>query len=60
MSILTLHDVQQARETIKDIVKKTDLLESVKLSKRLGQTYTINVRTYKKQVHSKLGELVTR
>ncbi|MBO5131320.1 MAG: threonine ammonia-lyase [Romboutsia sp.] len=36
MSILTLQDVQQARETIKDIVKKTDLLESVKLSQKTG------------------------
>lgn len=36
MSILTLQDVQEARETIKDIVKKTDLLESVKLSQKTG------------------------
>ena len=36
MNILTLQDVQQARETIKDIVKKTDLLESVKLSQKTG------------------------
>jgi threonine dehydratase len=36
MTKLTLQDVQQARETIKDIVKKTDLLESVKLSQKTG------------------------
>ncbi|MGL4796942.1 MAG: threonine ammonia-lyase [Paraclostridium sp.] len=36
MTRLTLQDVQQARETIKDIVKKTDLLESVKLSQKTG------------------------
>ena len=32
----TLKDVQEARETIKDIVKTTDLLESVKLSEKTG------------------------
>ena len=32
MEILTLKDIQKARETIKDIINKTDLLESVKLS----------------------------
>lgn len=36
MTRLTLQDVQEARETIKDIVKKTDLLESVKLSQKTG------------------------
>ncbi|MGL5716694.1 MAG: threonine ammonia-lyase [Paraclostridium sp.] len=36
MTRITLQDVQQARETIKDIVKKTDLLESVKLSQKTG------------------------
>ncbi|MCC0630020.1 MULTISPECIES: threonine ammonia-lyase [unclassified Clostridioides] len=33
---VTLTDVKKARETIKDIVKKTDLLESVKLSEKTG------------------------
>ncbi|MCC0635506.1 MULTISPECIES: threonine ammonia-lyase [unclassified Clostridioides] len=33
---VTLTDVKEARETIKDIVKKTDLLESVKLSEKTG------------------------
>ncbi|MGL5330480.1 MAG: threonine ammonia-lyase [Peptostreptococcaceae bacterium] len=32
MEKVTLKDIQQAEETIKDIVKKTDILESVKLS----------------------------
>lgn len=36
MSTVTLQDIQKARETIKDIVKKTDILESVKLSKMTG------------------------
>lgn len=36
MTKLTLQDVQNARETIKDIVKTTDLLESVKLSEKTG------------------------
>lgn len=36
MNKVTLEDVKQARETIKDIVKKTDLLESVKLSEKTG------------------------
>ncbi len=36
MNQVTLQDIQKARETIKDIVKKTDLLESVKLSKMSG------------------------
>ncbi|MCH1959280.1 MULTISPECIES: threonine ammonia-lyase [Romboutsia] len=36
MTKVTLQDVQQARETIKDIVKKTDLLESAKLSAKTG------------------------
>ncbi len=33
---VTLEDVKQARETIKDIVKKTDVLESTKLSEKTG------------------------
>ncbi|MDR0880675.1 MAG: threonine ammonia-lyase [Clostridioides sp.] len=36
MEKVTLQDVQTARETIKDIVKKTDLLESTKLSEKTG------------------------
>ncbi|MEG0856723.1 MAG: threonine ammonia-lyase [Terrisporobacter sp.] len=32
MTNLTLKDIQQAKKTIKDIAKKTDILESVKLS----------------------------
>lgn len=36
MTKVTLQDVQQARETIKDIVKKTDILESAKLSAKTG------------------------
>lgn len=32
MSKITLKDIENARETIKDIVKKTDLIESIKLS----------------------------
>ncbi|MEG0181129.1 MAG: threonine ammonia-lyase [Paraclostridium sp.] len=36
MTRVTLQDVQNARETIKDIVKTTDLLESVKLSEKTG------------------------
>ena len=32
MEKITLKDVQEAKKTIKDIVKKTDILESVKLS----------------------------
>jgi threonine dehydratase len=36
MTRITLQDVQDARETIKDIVKTTDLLESVKLSQKTG------------------------
>lgn len=36
MNKVTLEDVKSARETIKDIVKKTDLLESVKLSEKTG------------------------
>ena len=60
MTRVTLKDVQEARETIKDIVKTTDLLESVKLSEKTGQTYTINVRTYKRLDLSKLEGLVTK
>lgn len=33
---VTLQDVQKAQDTIKDIVKKTDILESVKLSQITG------------------------
>ena len=33
MNKLTLEDIKKAQETIKDIIKKTDILESVKLSK---------------------------
>lgn len=36
MEKLTLQDVLEARETIKDIVKKTDILESAKLSQQTG------------------------
>ncbi|MGL6107593.1 threonine ammonia-lyase [Romboutsia sp.] len=36
MTKVTLQDIQEARETIKDIVKKTDILESVKLSDMTG------------------------
>ena len=36
MSAVTLQDIEKARETIKDIVKKTDILESVKLSEITG------------------------
>ncbi|MCR8746526.1 threonine ammonia-lyase [Romboutsia lituseburensis] len=36
MTKVTLQDIKDARETIKDIVKKTDVLESVKLSAMTG------------------------
>lgn len=36
MTKLSLHDIQKAQETIKDIVKKTDILESTKLSSITG------------------------
>jgi threonine dehydratase len=36
MEFVTLKDIENARETIKDIVKKTDILESVKLSEMTG------------------------
>ena len=36
MAKVTLQDIKNARETIKDIVKKTDILESVKLSSMTG------------------------
>lgn len=36
MEYVTLQDIREARETIKDIVKKTDILESVKLSTMTG------------------------
>ena len=36
MTKVTLQDIQQAKETIKDIVKKTDILESAKLSQMTG------------------------
>lgn len=36
MKKITLQDIQNAKETIKDIVKKTDILESVRLSDLTG------------------------
>ena len=36
MTKVTLEDVKKAKETIKDIVKKTDILESTKLSSMTG------------------------
>ena len=36
MAKVTLQDIKNAKETIKDIVKKTDILESVKLSSMTG------------------------
>lgn len=36
MTKLSLQDIQKAQETIKDIVKKTDILESTKLSSMTG------------------------
>ena len=36
MAKVTLQDIKNARETIKDIVKKTDILESAKLSAMTG------------------------
>lgn len=36
MTKLSLHHIQKAQETIKDIVKKTDILESAKLSSITG------------------------
>ena len=36
MKTVTLEDIKKAQETIKDIVKKTDVLESVKLSSMTG------------------------
>ncbi|WP_419749124.1 threonine ammonia-lyase [Terrisporobacter petrolearius] len=36
MTKITLQDIQKAQETIKDIVKKTDILESTKLSTMTG------------------------
>lgn len=50
MMNVTLTDVKEARETIKNIVKRTDLLESVKLSEKQEQMCSINVRIFKKQV----------
>ncbi|WP_297135697.1 threonine ammonia-lyase [Terrisporobacter sp.] len=36
MKTVTIQDIQKAKDTIKDIVKKTDILESVKLSTMTG------------------------
>ena len=36
MTKVTLEDVKKAQDTIKDIVKKTDVLESTKLSSMTG------------------------
>ena len=36
MTKVTLEDVKKAQDTIKDIVKKTDILESTKLSSMTG------------------------
>ena len=36
MKTVTLEDIKKAQDTIKDIVKKTDILESVKLSSMTG------------------------
>lgn len=36
MEKVTLEDVKEARETIKDIVLKTDILENVRLSEKTG------------------------
>lgn len=36
MTKVTLQDIQKAQETIKDVVKKTDILESTKLSTMTG------------------------
>ena len=36
MARVTLQDIKNAKETIKDIVKKTDILESAKLSAMTG------------------------
>ena len=36
MMKVTLQDIKDAKETIKDIVKKTDILESAKLSAMTG------------------------
>lgn len=49
MKTVTLQDIQKAKDTIKDIVKKTDILESVKLSTMTGLTFFISVKTSKKQ-----------
>lgn len=36
MTKVTIQDVREAKETLKDIVKKTDILESAKLSQQTG------------------------
>ena len=36
MTKVTLEDIKKAQETIKDIVKKTHILESTKLSEMTG------------------------
>ncbi len=54
MMNVTLTDVKEARETIKNIVKRTDLLESVKLSEKQEQMCSINVRIFKKTGSFKL------
>ena len=46
MTKVTLQDIKNAKETIKDIVKQTDILESAKLSAMTGA----NVKIFKKQV----------
>lgn len=48
MSIVTLQDVQTARETIKHIVKKTDLLESTKLSEETGNNVYLKLENLQK------------
>ena len=48
MSLVTLQDVQTARETIKHIVKKTDLLESTKLSEETGNNVYLKLENLQK------------
>lgn len=47
---VTLQDIKNAKETIKDIVKQTDILESAKLSAMTGANVFYKCENLKKQV----------
>lgn len=53
MMKVTLQDIKDAKETIKDIVKKTDILESAKLSAMTGANVFYKCENLQKQVLSK-------